>query len=70
MKSTFPNAFKTIQGVFKNAQKEEKGIYTDGDADDVALATEDVKDVEHQLNTVKEESLKISLKIHTEKIIF
>ena len=61
----------TIQEVFKTAQLEEKGINIDGEklsnltfADDVALTTEDVKDMEHQLITVKEESLTIALKIH------
>ena len=32
-------------------------------ADDVALTTEDVKDMEHLLNTVNKESLKTGLKI-------
>ena len=36
-------------------------------ADDVALTTEDVKEMEHQLNTVNEESLKIGLKTHKGK---
>ena len=50
----------TNQEVFKNAQLEEKGLNIDGEklldlrfADDVALTTEDVKYMEHQLNTVK-----------------
>ena len=50
--------------MFKKAQPEEKGVNIDGEklldlrfADDVALTTEDVKDMEHQLNTVNEESL-------------
>ena len=67
----------TIQEVFKNAELEEKGINTDGEklsnlrfADDVALTTEDVKDIEHQLNTVNEESLKIGLKIQKGKTKF
>ena len=49
----------TIQEVLKNAQLEEKRINIDGEkwsnlrfADDVALTTEDVKDIEHQLNIV------------------
>ena len=33
-------------------------------ADDVALTTEDMKDMEHQLHILNEESLKIGLKIH------
>ena len=48
----------TIQEVFKNAQLEEKGINIDGEkqsnlrfADGVALTTEGVTDMEHQLNT-------------------
>ena len=36
-------------------------------ADDAALTTEDVKDMEHQLNIVNEENLKIGLKIHNGK---
>ena len=56
----------TIQKVFKNAQLKEKGINIDGEklsnlkfADDVALITEDVRDMEHQFITVNEESLKL-----------
>ena len=64
--------------MFKNAQLEEKGINIDGEklsnlrfADDVALTTEDVRDMEHQfLITVNEESLKIGLKIHKGKTKF
>ena len=37
---------------------------------DVALTTEDVKDTEHQLNTVNEESLKTGLKIQKGKTQF
>ena len=33
-------------------------------ADGVALTREDMKDMEHQLNTVNEENLIIGLKIH------
>ena len=59
----------------KSAQLEEKGINdrwrkTVGPADDVVRTTEDVKDMEHQLNTVNEESLKIGLKIHKGKTKF
>ena len=60
----------TIQEVFKNAQLEEKAIHIDGEnlsnlrfADDVALTTEDVRDMEHQFISLNEESLKIGLKI-------
>ena len=67
----------TIQEVFKNAHLEEKGINRGGEilsnlrfADDVALTTEDVRGMEHQLITVNEESLKIGLKIHEGKTKF
>ena len=65
--------------MFKHAQLEEKGINIDGQklsnlrfADDVdlALTTEDVRDMEHQFITVNEESLKIGPKIHEEKAKF
>ena len=73
-----PNLFTaTIQKVCKNAQLEKKGINIDGQnlsdlryADDVALPSEDVKDMEHQLNTLTEERLKIGLKIHKGKTKF
>ena len=39
-------------------------------ADDATLTTEDVKDMEHQLNTVNEDSLKIGLQIHKGKTDF
>ena len=64
-----------IQEVFKNAQLEEKGINIDGEklsnlrfADDVALTTEDVRDMEHQLITVNEESLKLVSRYIKEKV--
>ena len=51
----------TIQEVFKNAQLKEKGINIDGEklsdlrfADDVALRTEEVKDMGHQFEEVKD----------------
>ena len=73
-----PKLFTTItQEVYENAQLEEKGINKDGEklfdlrfASDVALTTEDVEDMEHQLNTVNKESLKIGLKIHNGKTKF
>ena len=53
----------TIQEVFENSHLEEKGITIDREklydlrfADDVALTTENVKDMEHQLNTVDEKA--------------
>ena len=63
--------------MFKKTQLEEKGIIIDGEklsdlifADDVALTTEDVKEMEHQLNIINEESLKTRLKIHKGKTKF
>ena len=57
--------------MFKNAQLEEKGTNIDGEKlsnlrfpDDVAITTEDVRDMGHQFITVNEESLEIGLKIH------
>ena len=73
----FPTVFTATIQVFKNAQLEEKGIDIDGEklsdlrfADDVAVTTKDVKDMEHQLNIVNEESLEIGLKIHERKTKF
>ena len=70
----FPELFTATIQVFKHVQLEEKGINIDGEkmsnlrfADDVALTTEDVRDMEHQLITVNEESLRIGLKIHKGK---
>ena len=67
----------TTQEVFEIAHLEEKSINIDREklsnlrfADDVALTTDDVKDMEHQLKTVNEESLKISLKIHKGKLLY
>ena len=64
----------TIQEVFTNAQLEEKGINVDEEklsnlrfADDEALTTQHVRDMEHVLITVNKESLKIGLKIHRGK---
>ena len=39
-------------------------------ADGVTLTTEGVTDMEHQLNTVNEESLELGLKIHEGKTKF
>ena len=67
----------TIQEMFRNAQLVEKGININVEklstprfADDVALTAQDVRDMEHQLITVNEESLKIGLKIHKGKTKF
>ena len=55
---------------FWNAQLEEKGIYLDGEslvnlrfAGDVAITKEGVEDMEHQLNTMNEDSIIIGLKV-------
>ena len=67
----------TIQEVFKEANLETKGIRIDGEtlsdlrfADDVALLTKSTQDMEHQLNSVNKESLKVGLKIHRGKTKF
>ena len=60
----------TVQRVFKNAQLEVKKLADLRFDDDVALTTEDVKDVEHESNTMTEESLKIGLKTHKGKTKF
>lgn len=60
--------------VFKKLDLTERGINIDGEwltdlrfADDVALVTASVKDMEHQLNKVNSESKKIGLKMHKGK---
>ena len=65
----------TTQEVLKNAQLEEKGINIDGEklsnlmfADDVALTTEDVRDMEHQLTTMNEESPNLVSRYKKEKL--
>ena len=65
-----PKLLTTTIQVFESAQLEETGLNVDGEkmvgvrlADDVTLATEGVKDMEHELNTVNEESVEIGLKI-------
>ena len=56
------------QEVFRNSQLEEKGINIAGEklsdlrfADGEAQTAEDVKDIEHQLNTLNEENLTFNL---------
>ena len=74
----FPKLFTaTVQEVFKYAQLEEKGIGKDGEklsdlrfAVNLAITTEVVKDMNHQLNTVNEESLNVGLKTHKGKTKF
>ena len=62
--------------MFRNAQVEEKVVNIDGEklsglrfADDIALTTEDVIDMEHQLSTMNEENSKTGLKIHKRKTV-
>ena len=73
----FPKLFTATIQVSTDAQLEDKGIKIDGEkllelryANDVAIATEGVKQCEHQLNTVNEESFKIGLKIRKGKTKF
>ena len=61
-----------VNEVFVSARPEQTGITVDGKrlseprfTDDVTLATEDVKDVEYQVDTVNEESLTVGLWIYT-----
>ena len=56
----------SIEEVFKNCDLEKRGIDIDGEkltdlrfADDVALTTNSVKDMEMQLNTLNHESRRI-----------
>ena len=73
METQFPQIIHIINsgGLKKKAQLKDKGINIDGDklldlrfVDDVALTTEGVNNMEHQLNIMNEESLKIGPKIH------
>ena len=66
-----------IQEVFKNSELESRGIDIDGEkltdlrfADDVALVTSTVEDMEVQLNILNEESKKVGLRIHRGKTKF
>ena len=63
-----------IEQIFKNSDLKPRGIDIDGEkltdlrfADDVALTTSSVKDMEIQLNIINQESKKIGLKIHRGK---
>ena len=66
-----------IEQIFKNSDLKPRGIDIDGEkltdlrfADDVALTTNSVKDMEIQLNIINQESKKIGLKIHRGKTKF
>lgn len=63
-----------MEEVFKKLELEKRGVAIDGEqltdlrfADDVALITSSVKDMEAQLNSLNSESNKIGLKIHKGK---
>ena len=63
-----------MEEIFKQLNLQEKGMNIDGErltdlrfADDVALITTSVKDMEIQLNNLNKESRKIGLKIHKGK---
>ena len=67
----------TIEQIFKNSELNPRGIDIDGEkladlrfADDVALTTNSVKDMEIQLNILNQESKKVGLKIHRGKTKF
>ena len=66
-----------MEQIFKNLDLDKNGINIDGEcltdlrfADDVALTTASVKDMEVQLNSLNKESRKIGLKIHKGKTKF
>ena len=61
----------TIQDAFRKIELEERGLNIDGEnlselrfADDIALLTTTVRNMEEQLNMINDESKKIGLKIH------
>ena len=63
-----------MEAIFRNLNLDERGLDVDGEkltdlrfADDVALITSSVKDMETQLNNLNIESKKIGLKIHKGK---
>ena len=67
----------TVHDVFKNAQVKEITSNVDGEkwsdlriADDEPPTRESKNDLEHQLNTVKDESLRTGLNKHKRKAIF
>ena len=67
----------SIEEVFKNCDLDKRGIDIDGErltdlrfADDVALTTNSVEDMEMQLNILNHESKRIGLKIHRGKTKF
>ena len=66
-----------MEGVFQSMDIKDKGINIDGEyltdlrfADDVALVTQSVKDLEDILNCLNEESRKIGLEMHKGKTKF
>ena len=66
-----------MEEIFKKLNFQERGLNIDGEkltdlryADDVALITSSVEDMEIQLNDLNRESKKIGLKIHKGKTIY
>ena len=64
----------TNQDAFRKIELEERGLNIDGDilseltfADDIALITTTVRNMEEHLNMINDESKKIGLKIHRGK---
>ena len=64
----------TIQDAFRKRELEERGLNIDGEnlselrfADDIALITTTVRNMEEQVNMINDESKKIGLKIHRGK---
>ena len=63
-----------MEAIFKKLPSDERGNNVDGEmltdlrfADDVALTTSTVKDMETQLNDLNKESKKVGLKMHKRK---
>ena len=63
-----------MEEIFKKADLQDQGINIDGEwltdlrfADDVALTTRSVKDMEKQLNSLNIESKKVGLQMHKGK---
>jgi hypothetical protein len=66
-----------VEDIFKKAELEERGININGEmltdlrfADDVALTTTSVKDMDEQLNRLNRESKKVGLQMHKGKTKF
>ena len=62
-----PVVFKKCPNRREKKNKYEERLLDLRFANDVALTMEDVKDMEHQLNAMIEDNLKVGLKIHKGK---